>query len=135
MTSDAEPTPHTSEPQVVTFEAGLQQLGDIVARLESGSLGLSESISAYERGVTILRQLHAELAAVEQRVSVLVKIDEDGQPMLEPSSPGRHGAAEDATLPAADSTQPARTRAGRGGRASAARSKSLPGMDDASPEA
>ena len=133
MTSNADsPSP---EHQPVTFEAGLAQLGEIVARLESGSLGLSESITAYERGVTILKQLHEELAAVEQRVSVLVRIDEDGRPILEPSSPGRHGAADDATAPASDSTQPARTRTPRSGRTSTTRSKSLPGMDDASAEA
>jgi exodeoxyribonuclease VII small subunit len=133
MTFNAEPS--ASQPQAVTFEAGLTQLGEIVSRLESGSLGLSESISAYERGVTILKQLHEELAEVEQRVSVLVRIDEDGRPILESSSPGRHGAAEDASGPASDSTQPARTRTPRGGRTSTARSKSLPGMDDASAEA
>lgn len=133
MTFNAEPS--ASQPQAVTFEAGLTQLGEIVSRLESGSLGLSESISAYERGVTILKQLHEELAEVEQRVSVLVRIDEDGRPILESSSPGRHGAAEDASAPASDSTQPARTRTPRGGRTSTARSKSLPGMDDASAEA
>lgn len=134
MTPDRDasaPAPADSEP--VTFEAGLTQLGEIVARLESGSLGLSESIAAYERGVTILKQLHEELAAVERRVSVLVRIDDEGRPILEPSSPSRHGAADDA--PAADSTQPARTRPNRGGRTSGGRSKSLPGMDDASEEA
>ena len=135
MTSHAETASASSEPQAVTFEVGLAQLGEIVARLESGSLGLSESITAYERGVTILRQLHEELAAVEQRVSVLVRIDEDGRPILEPSSPGRHGAAGDGMAAAADSTQPARTRPARGGRGATGRSKSLPGMDDASAEA
>ncbi|MGB8854927.1 MAG: exodeoxyribonuclease VII small subunit [Pirellulales bacterium] len=135
MTFNAESASASSEPQAVTFEAGLAQLGEIVARLESGSLGLSESITAYERGVTILKQLHQELAAAEQRVSMLVRIDEDGRPILEPSSPDRHGAAGDGSAAAADSTQPARTRPARGGRTSSARSKSLPGMDDASAEA
>jgi exodeoxyribonuclease VII small subunit len=133
MTRDAEQP--AGEPEVVSFEAGLAQLGEIVARLESGSLGLSDSITAYERGVAILKHLHEELAAVEQRVSVLVRIDEDGRPILEPSSPSRHGAAGDGTSTAVDSTQPARTRPARGGRTSPARSKSLPGMDDAAAEA
>ncbi|MFM8952227.1 MAG: exodeoxyribonuclease VII small subunit [Planctomycetaceae bacterium] len=133
MTHDADPP--ACEPQAVSFEAGLAQLGEIVARLESGSLGLSDSITAYERGVTILKRLHEELAAVEQRVSVLVRIDEDGRPILEPSSPSRHGAADDGTSTPADSTQPARTRPARAGRTSSARSKSLPGMDDAATEA
>jgi len=135
MTSDADAASAPSEPQVVTFEAGLAQLGEIVARLESGSLGLSDSIAAYERGVNVLKQLHAELAAVERRVSVLVRIDEEGRPIVEPSSPERHGAGDEAAATASDSTQSARTRGARGGRTATARSKSLPGMDDASAEA
>lgn len=70
--------------QPASFEEGLACLSDIVGRLESGGLGLSESIAAYERGVTILRQLHTELATVEERVGKLVRIDEEGRPVLEP---------------------------------------------------
>lgn len=103
------------------FEAALNQLGDLVARLESGSLGLSESIEAYERGVAILRRLHAELAIAEERVNVLVRIDEEGRPILE---------AAGSTQPA-DSTQPAATpRNPRPARGKTARPRSLPGMDD-----
>ena len=132
--SDAS-TAASSTPEPVTFEAGLTQLGEIVSRLESGSLGRTESITAYEKGVTLLKRLHEELAAVEQRVSVLVRIDEEGRPILEPSSPARHGATGDATALAADSAQPARTRGGRTAHTRSSRAKSLPGMDDAAEEA
>ena len=37
-------------------------LADLVGRLESGQLGLAESIAAYESGVAIARSLQAELA-------------------------------------------------------------------------
>lgn len=110
--------------QTSSFEEALAALGDTVIKLESGGLGLSESIAAYERGVTILRRLHEELAAVEERVNMLVRIDEDGRPVL--------GA-----LPAAAETNaPAKKAGGRGaGAARAPRAKSLPGMDDAGDEA
>lgn len=110
--------------QTSSFEESLAALGDTVMKLESGGLGLSESIAAYERGVTILRRLHEELAAVEERVNMLVRIDEDGRPVL--------GA-----LPtAAEPTAPAKKASGRGaGAAKASRAKSLPGMDDAGDEA
>ena len=62
--------------QKPSFETGLSQLSDIVSRLESGGLGLSESITAYEQGVAILRRLHDELSHAEQRVSVLTRVDE-----------------------------------------------------------
>ena len=122
-TSDTQPADTAA-----TFESALNQLGDIVARLESGSLGLSASIDAYERGVAILRRLHEELAAAEERVNVLVRIDDEGRPILEP-------AAATGAIPAADSAQPAAPRGPRPPRAKTARPRSLPGMDDAAAEA
>jgi exodeoxyribonuclease VII small subunit len=121
-TSDTQPADAAA-----TFESALNQLGDIVARLESGSLGLSESIDAYERGVAILRRLHEELAAAEERVNVLVRIDDEGRPILQPAATGASSAA--------DSTQPAAPRGPRPPRAKTARPRSLPGMDDAAAEA
>jgi exodeoxyribonuclease VII small subunit len=123
------PAPETQTADATpTFEASLNQLADIVARLESGSLGLSESIDAYERGVTLLRRLHDELATAEERVNVLVRIDDEGRPILEPAAGG--GVAQ-----AADSTQSAAPRSPRSQRPKHARPRSLPGMDDASAEA
>ena len=101
--------------QTSSFETALADLGDLVVKLESGSLGLSDSIAAYERGVALLRRLHEELAVVEKRVSVLVRIDEDGRPILTP-----HDAA------APDTAPPAGRGAGR-----KTRSRTLPGIDDA----
>lgn len=127
---DAE-TPPRTEPQAsnsdqtASFEESLAALGDTVTRLESGTLGLSASIAAYERGVTILRRLHDELAAVEERVKLLVQIDEQGRPVLAP-------------LPqdAAPAAAAAKKAGGRGGSApKTSRAKTLPGMDDAAEEA
>ena len=116
------------EGRAESFEAALQRLAELVAGLESGSLGLSESIAAYERGVGILKRLHEELAVAEERVKVLVRIDEDGRPVLEDAAPaGDPGAA-------AESAQAAPSRpAARAARAKPPRSRQLPGMDDAPP--
>jgi len=112
MPSDAEPA---DSPQPASFETALADLGEIVSRLESGSLGLSDSIAAYERGVGLLRRLHEELAAAEEKVSTLVRIDDEGRPILAPIGAGKAGEA--AKTPRA---------AGRKQRA-----RALPGMDDA----
>jgi exodeoxyribonuclease VII small subunit len=118
--------PPDPETAALDFEAALVQLGEIVARLESGSLGLSASIDAYERGVAILRRLHEELAAAEERVHVLVRIDDEGRPILEPAE----------TTQTADSTPPAAAPRGqRAPRAKQPRPRSLPGMDDGAGEA
>lgn len=124
MTPAPDPRPSGDAAAATNFETSLNELGDIVARLESGSLGLAESIDAYERGVGILRRLHDELAAAEERVNVLVRIDEDGRPILEPAAAG--GGA----LPADSSQSPAAARQPRASRAKTPRARSLPGMDE-----
>lgn len=120
----SESTHQENSPQITSFEEGLGMLGAIVARLESGSLGLTESIEAYARGVALLRQLHDELAQADERVSLLVRIDEDGKPVLAPieSDPGKQDSNE----------RPGTRRRGRG---KPSHGRSLPGMDDDSAEA
>lgn len=118
-------TTNDGDAEAPTFEAGLARLAEIVARLESGGLGLSESIDAYERGVAILQRLHTELEAAEKRVSVLVRIDDEGRPVL--ATTGDPAAA---TGEPAESTQPAAAASGRGKRAASGRARRLPGMDD-----
>ena len=99
-------------------DLALADLGALVANLESGALGLSESIASYERGVALVRRLFDELAAAEERVGVLVRIDDDGRPVVTPHT------SEPATT-AGDPPAPRRTRAA--GRAT--KTRNLPRMD------
>jgi exodeoxyribonuclease VII small subunit len=118
--------PHAAQPAGPTFEAALAELGELVGRLESGTLGLSESIAAYEKGVSLLHGLHEQLAAVEERVRTLVRIDEQGRPILSASAPG---TAESEKSAGAD--KPTGADKPSRGTARAGRAKRLPGMDDA----
>lgn len=68
----------------VDFEESLQQVEQIVARLEGGELGLTESLEQYESGIRELKRCHALLEAAEQRVSLLSGFDADGNPVTEP---------------------------------------------------
>ena len=43
------------------FEAALQQLEAIVAKLESGELSLEESMAAFEQGTKLCKQCNAKL--------------------------------------------------------------------------
>ena len=130
---EAGKSPHPAQSAVVPFETSLAELNDLVNRLESGALGLSDSIGAYERGVAILRRLHEQLADVEERVRLLVRIDEQGRPILEeiengataPEKTGRPtggGSTTDGDVTVRRTARPA-SRTGR--------PKRLPGMDDA----
>ena len=66
------------------FETSLADVEKIVARLESGDLGLSESLQQYETGIKQLKRCHALLDAAEQKVSLLSGFDADGNPITEP---------------------------------------------------
>jgi exodeoxyribonuclease VII small subunit len=55
------------------FEEALAELEAVVHRLEEGELPLEESLQAFERGMTLVRTLGERLAAIEQRVEVLVR--------------------------------------------------------------
>lgn len=58
-------------PQPRDFESALGELEAIVRDMESGELPLERSVSAYERGMALLKYCQATLAAVEQKVQVL----------------------------------------------------------------
>ncbi len=66
------------------FETALAQVERIVSQLESGELGLTESLSQYEIGIKQLKRCHRLLDVAEQRVSLLSGFDADGNPITEP---------------------------------------------------
>jgi exodeoxyribonuclease VII small subunit len=68
-TPAAEPRGDGAEP---SFEAQLGALDAIVRRLESGDLGLDDSIGAFESGVALVKRLQERLTAAEARVRWLV---------------------------------------------------------------
>lgn len=62
----------------VPFEASLEQLRTVVGELEAGNLSLGESLEKYESGIKSLKACYAALNAVQQRIELLVDLDEDG---------------------------------------------------------
>lgn len=58
-----------------SFESALSELETIVKSLEAGQNGLAleESLTAYQRGMTLLRYCQDTLAAAEQKIQVLEK--------------------------------------------------------------
>lgn len=53
------------------FEAVMENLEQIVEKLEDGALGLEESLKAYEEGVTLVRQAQGRLDAMDERLEQL----------------------------------------------------------------
>lgn len=54
-----------------SFETQLKQLEELVAKLESGGLGLEESIEAYEKAMALCTALDQQLEAGEKKLTVL----------------------------------------------------------------
>ena len=55
------------------FEKTLQQLEKIVSRMESGELGLEDSLEQFEKGVKLAKTCQDRLANAELRVTQLIE--------------------------------------------------------------
>lgn len=60
-----------------SFETSLEDLEQIVAKLESGDLPLEASLELFEQGIKLSRECRARLASAERRIEILMK-DADG---------------------------------------------------------
>ena len=65
------------------FEAALARLEEIVRSLESGELGLEQSLKLFEEGVKLARVCNARLEEAERKVEVLLK-DKNGKMTTKP---------------------------------------------------
>lgn len=65
-----------AEPSVVAdFEQSLDQLEQLVEKMEHGDMSLEESLGAYERGVALYRRCQQALEQAELRVRLLTDPD------------------------------------------------------------
>jgi exodeoxyribonuclease VII small subunit len=76
-TPDASPVAH--------FEQSLDELEQLVEKMEHGELSLEESLAAYERGVGLYRRCQAALEQAELRVRLLS--DPENPETAEPFAP------------------------------------------------
>ena len=56
-----------------TFEQAMESLEGIVERIESGQIGLAESIAEYEKGVKLIKQCRTILDAAEKKIQLLAR--------------------------------------------------------------
>jgi exodeoxyribonuclease VII small subunit len=75
MSISTDATKDGAEP---TFEATLERLREVVARLEDGAepLALEESLALFEEGVRLSKAATTSLEAAERRVEVLLSSGE-----------------------------------------------------------
>ena len=70
--SEAQSPELPTEIRALSFEAAMAQLEEIVNRLESGKVGLEESIDIYTRGTQLRSHCEAKLQAAKAQVERLV---------------------------------------------------------------
>ena len=77
------------------FEEELKDLEGIVAQIDSGELSLEDSITAFERGVGLVRSLNQKLDEVERKVELLMR-NAQGELKTTPYDPAAAANAEGA---------------------------------------
>ena len=64
--------PEQNEP-APSFEAGLEELEQIVKQMEAGDLPLERALELFERGVSLSEKCRRQLEEAETRVEMLVR--------------------------------------------------------------
>ena len=67
------------------FEKGLDELEQLVGRMEQGDLTLEQSLKEFERGVELTRHCQQALQEAEQKVDILLQKSTDAE--LSPFTP------------------------------------------------
>lgn len=78
--------PSSEKPVSIDFEQSLEELENIVKRLETGELKLDDALSAFETGIRLSRECQSALQEAEQRVKTLVE-DQQGTLVEKPFTP------------------------------------------------
>ena len=63
--------PESNPSAVAEFERSLDELEQLVQRMEKGDLSLDDSLQAYERGIALYRHCQTALEQAELRVRLL----------------------------------------------------------------
>ncbi|OOG45740.1 exodeoxyribonuclease VII small subunit [Rhodanobacter sp. C01] len=72
-------------PPVADFEHSLDELEQLVAKMEGGEMSLDESLTSFERGIGLYRHCQQSLQQAELRVRLL--LDPDAPENAEPFEP------------------------------------------------
>jgi exodeoxyribonuclease VII small subunit len=61
------------KPKTFDFEANMQDLADIVEKIEGGELSLEEAMQQFEKGIKLTKECHQALQTAEQKVKILLE--------------------------------------------------------------
>ncbi len=69
------------------FEKNLVRLEEIVGKMERGELSLDESLKLFEEGVKLSKECHQRLSEAENKVRILMGVDDKGQAVTQEFKP------------------------------------------------
>jgi exodeoxyribonuclease VII small subunit len=64
-----------------SFESSLEELEQIVGKLERGDLPLEASLELFEQGIRLSRECQERLSQAERRIEILLR-DQQGRPVV-----------------------------------------------------
>ncbi len=80
-------------PKTLKFEEAMQRLDAIVAAMESGEIGIEESLARYEEAMQLAARCREVLDQAEQRIQK-IQLDAAGKPQAVPFEPEPPAAEE-----------------------------------------
>ncbi|MDR7072679.1 exodeoxyribonuclease VII small subunit [Fictibacillus barbaricus] len=66
----------------MTFEEAMEQLEEIVEKLEQGDVPLEESIDLYQQGMKLSKLCHTKLKNVEKKMDTILHEDGEEEPFI-----------------------------------------------------
>lgn len=88
------PTEKDAAAKQPSFEHSVAQLEAIVAAIESGQIGLEESLAKYEQGMALVKRCRGILDRAEKRIELLTEQQTPDGPTLQ-AQPLPEDATED----------------------------------------
>ena len=75
-----------------TLEASLAEITTLVDSMEKSELSLDQSLSHFERGVSLVKHCQTILSAAEQKIQLLIQANHEDRltPYQEDTSSGNH---------------------------------------------
>ena len=67
-----------SKQKAIRFEQAIEELEELIDRIESGEVGLEESLAQYEQGMKLIVQCKQILSKAEKRIAKLT-LDDQGR--------------------------------------------------------
>lgn len=72
----------SKKPKLPSLETSLTEITTLIEQMEQGELTLEQSLSQFERGITLIKHAQKILQEAEQKVQILMQNNQ--QPSLEP---------------------------------------------------